>query len=45
MENSFEKFSSANDKVDELINSSFLDIQHKELYKQIWIQKQMIFDK
>ncbi len=45
MENSFKKFSSANDKVDAVINSSFLDIQHKELYKQVWLQKQVIFDK
>lgn len=45
MENSFKKFTSANDKVNAVINSSFLDITHKELYKQIWLQKQMIFEK
>jgi serine/threonine-protein kinase HipA len=45
MENSFRKFILANDKVNALIDRSFLDIQHKELYKQIWLQKQMIFDK
>jgi serine/threonine-protein kinase HipA len=45
MENSFKKFSSANEKVNTLINSSFLDIYHKQLYKQLWLQKQMIFDK
>lgn len=44
MENSFRKFTSANEKVDAFINSSFLDIPQKELYKQIWLRKQMIFD-
>lgn len=44
MENSFKKFTSVNDKVNALINSSFLNIQYKELYRQIWLQKQLIFD-
>lgn len=44
MENSFRKFTSANEKVDAFINSSYLDIPQKELYKQIWPWKQMIFD-
>jgi len=42
MENSFKKFTSANDKVDALINASFLESGYKDLYKQIWKQKQRI---
>ncbi|MBO9731663.1 MAG: HipA domain-containing protein [Chitinophaga sp.] len=42
--NIFSKFSSMNDKVYELINSSFLDEEGKEKYKKIWLRKQQIFN-
>lgn len=44
MENSFRKFVTANDKVNAIIDSSFLASTEKELYKQKWKQKQRIFD-
>ena len=43
IENSFKKFASGNKGVDLFINSSFLSQEQKELYKKIWMEKQVIF--
>jgi serine/threonine-protein kinase HipA len=42
--NAYNKFSSNNKQVEEMINLCFLNTQNKELYLQIWNKKQMIFD-
>lgn len=44
-ENTFKKFSSATDKVNELIDRSFLADDEKVRYKEMWVQKQKIFGK
>lgn len=44
-ENVFLKFMSNNDKVESLIDASFLDEDSKNKYKLIWHQKQGIFDR
>ncbi|WP_260607400.1 HipA domain-containing protein [Chitinophaga polysaccharea] len=44
-ENVFLKFKSNNDKVESLIDASFLDEDSKNKYKSIWYQKQRIFDR
>ena len=43
VENSFKKFASGNKEVDLFISSSFLSQELKELYKKIWMEKQVIF--
>ena len=43
IENSFKKFTSGNNKVELLINASFLSEEQKELYHRIWIKKQALF--
>ena len=43
IENSFKKFTSGNEEVNFLINSSFLSQEQKELYQKIWLEKQAIF--
>lgn len=44
-ENTFKKFSFATDKVNELIDRSFLADDEKVRYKEMWVQKQKIFGK
>ncbi|RBL89090.1 toxin HipA [Chitinophaga flava] len=44
-QNTFVKFMSINDKVESLIDASFLDEDSKNSYKLMWHQKQRIFDK
>jgi len=44
-DNVFLKFMSGNDKVESLIDASFLDEDSKNKYKSIWHQKQRIFDR
>ena len=43
IENSFKKFASGNQEVNLFISSSFLSQELKELYKKIWMEKQVIF--
>lgn len=43
IENSFKKFTSKNRQVSADINTSFLDRNLKDLYQEIWINKQEIF--
>ncbi|WP_212002456.1 HipA domain-containing protein [Chitinophaga sp. HK235] len=43
-QHTFKKFMSINDKVESLIDASFLDENSKNRYKLIWNQKQRIFE-
>ncbi|HEX8549405.1 MAG TPA: type II toxin-antitoxin system HipA family toxin, partial [Cytophagaceae bacterium] len=43
MENSLKKFTAKNKQVDFYIESSFLNEELKDAFKEIWIKKQKIF--
>jgi len=42
LQNSIKKFAAINDRVEALINASFLGLHEKDLYWQIWMKKQGI---
>jgi serine/threonine-protein kinase HipA len=42
--NTYNKFSSGNKEVKEMITASFLSTEKKELYLEIWNQKQRLFN-
>ena len=42
--NTYRKFSANNNQVEEMIKSSFLNVESKELYIEIWNKKQRLFN-